>query len=316
VFLDSSEMAQLRGKMLICLWLTAWLIAACSAAAVAEPAVSSKASSLNSAVQPVDAEDVGVSKGSEKQRESHALRSDTASYASYITAPASAPVQAAAPLPAPAPTSAALPAVPAAASTSLYPALQRQPTTQNQQPLPVPIYSNPQDTTMGYVYYYLPQAEKYYPKLKDLIPYIRSLSPFMARAWPSMRQVADRTFDIGSALGLVVLAPALLISSVLFLIFIVFLLAFPAVSAFGKRRMGRDLSGLEDPEELFDFDQFLPADQSRKLATLAARVEQMLESYMVALKSDSCLERVSCEAGHISNRFGDRIGRISEPIVK
>jgi hypothetical protein len=311
-------MAQLRGKMLICLWLAASFIAACSAAAVAEPAVSSKASSLNSAVQPVDAEDVGVSKGSEKQRESHALRSDTASYTSYITAPASVPVQAAAPLPAPAPTSAAaLPAVSAAAaSTSLYPALQRQPTSQNQQPLPVPIYSNPQDTTMGYVYYYLPQAEKYYPKLKDLIPYIRSFSPFMARAWPTMRQVADRTFDIGSALGLVVLAPALLISSVLFLIFIVFLLAFPAVSAFGKRRMGRDLSGLEDPDQLFDFDQFLPAEQSRKLATLAARVEQMLESYMVALKSDSCLERVSCEAGHISNRFGDRIGRISEPIVK
>ena len=293
-------MNQFRRKMLIVLWLTASLAAIGSAAAVAEPAISSKSSPLNSAVQPVD--DV-VSKGTEKQRESHALRSDTASYASYITAPATVQVQAAAPLPAPAPTASALPAVSAA---SLYSAPQRQ------QPVPVPVYSNPQDTTMGYVYYYLPQAQKYYPKLKDLVPYIRSFTPYMARAWPTMRQVADRTFDIGSALGLVVLAHALLISSVLFLVFVLFLLAFPAVSAFGKRRMGRDLSGLEDPEQTFDFDQFLPAEQSRKLATLAARVEQMLESYIVALKSDSCLERVSCEAGHISNRFG----RLSEPIVR
>lgn len=218
-----------------------------------------------------------------KEREGHALRAGTDSYLT-APAPALAPVLAAS---APSP-----PAGPPA-------------------PIPHPIHGNAAETTMGYVYYYLPTVERYYPKLKDLMPYFRSLRPIARRAWPAMRQAADRTLDIGSAFGLVILAPALLISSVLFLVFIVFLLLFPAVSAFGKRRMGRDLSGIEDPDSQFDFEQFLPPEQSRKLAVLAATVDGYLEAYKRSLTSDSCLQKFSCEAGLMTNR----LGRIVEPIV-
>ena len=262
-------MARLSIKSLFCLCLATSIIAACSAAAAADPAIDSKPALQNSA-EPVE---------KSNNRESHALKSDV-SYANYLKSPApSAPVN-------------------------------------SQQPaIPVPHYSNPHDTTMGYVYYYLPQTistvEKYYPKMKDLIPYVKSYGKAAARVWPGMRQMADRTFDITSALGLVLVAPILLVSSILFLGFIVILFLFPAVSAFGKRRMGRDLSGLDGDNDVFDFDQFLPAEQSRTLASFAAKVDNVLENYMRAFKSDTCLERFSCEAGQITSR----LGKYTEPVI-
>lgn len=274
-------MARLSGKRLLGLLLVASMMAACSAAAAAEPAVDSKPAVINSA-QSVEKGDI--------QRESHALKSD-ASYANYLKPPT-------VPAPVPAPVAPPTPAVHSAPSPADH-------------PVPVPLYSNPHETTMGYVYYYLPTVEKYYPKLRDLMPYFKRYEKMASRAWPAMRQMADRTFDVTSAVGLVLLAPALLISSVLFLGFIVILFLFPAVSAFGKRRMGRDLSGVEDHNEVFDFDSFLPAEQSRTLASLAARVDNILENYMRAFQSDTCLERFSCEAGQITNR----LGKWTEPIV-
>lgn len=266
------KMARLSGKRLFCLLLVASMMAACSAAAAADPAIDSKPSAHNSAK--------AVEK--DENRESHSLKSDV-SYANYLKPPI---------VPAPVPAPALPQAAPAAHS------------------IPVPVYSNPHETTMGYVYYYLPQTvEKYYPKFRDLMPFLKK--KIASRAWPVMRQAADRTFDLTSAVGLVLLAPALLISSILFLGFMVILFIFPAVSAFGRRRMGRDLSAVDDNNEVFDFDSFLPPEQSRTLASLAARVDNVLENYMRALKSDTCLERFSCEAGQITSRFG----KFTEPII-
>lgn len=278
-------MARLSGKSLLCLLWSASIIAACSAAAAADPAVDSKPASLNSA-EPVE---------KNNNRESHALKSDI-SYTNFLKPPT---------VPSPTPVSVPTPAVPVIS----------QPAIPASHSIPVPHYSNPQDTTMGYVYYYLPQTistvEKYYPKIKDLMPYVKSYGKAAARVWPGMRQMADRTFDITSAVGLVLLAPVMLVSAVLFLGFIVILFLFPAVSAFGKRRMGRDLSGLEEDNDVFDFDRFLPAEQSRTLASLAAKVDNVLENYMRALKSDTCLERFSCEAGQITSR----LGKFTEPVI-
>lgn len=279
-------MSRFSGKYLICFALLATsMVAICSAAAAADPAINSKPTLLNSA-EPV------VEKKKSENRESHALKSDD-SYANYLKTPTVAN---------------SLPA-----STQAVAASQPvpQPLVPSAHPVPVPVYSNPHETTMGYVYYYLPTVEKYYPKLKDLMPYVKHYGKMASRAWPSMRQAADRTFDITSAIGLVLLAPVMIISSVLFLGFIIVLFLFPAVSAFGRRRMGRDLSAVEDDNEVFDFQQFLPADQSRAFASLAARVEGMLDNYRRALKSDTCLERVSCEAGQITSRFG----KYAEPII-
>lgn len=273
----------MSAKWLLCALLATSMAASCWAAAAADPAIHSKPSKINSA-EPAEVK--------EGKRESHALRSD-ASYLDYVRPPKALPKEA----------TVALPPIPLA---PLPPA-----NLHHQRPIPTPIHSNPNETTMGFVYYYLPQTDKY-QKLKDLWPYFRSFERMAARAWPSVRKAADRTFDIGSALSLVVLAPVLLVSSVLFLVFMVVLFFFPAVSAFGKRRMGRDLSGLDDPDKAFDFDQFLPAEQSRTFATLAARVDNMLESYRQALGSDTCMERLSCEAGQITSRFG----KMTQPIIK
>ena len=84
--------------------------------------------------------------------------------------------------------------------------------------------------------------------------------------------MADRTFDITSALGLVLLAPIMLLFRIRFLGFIVIIYLFPAVSAVGKRRMGR----LDRDND--DFDRFLPAEQSRTLASIAAKVDNELEN--------------------------------------
>ena len=259
-------------RLLFCSLLTAWSVTACWAAAAIDP----KVHSIN----------VDSVRTDNKQRQGHALRSDTASYSSYLTAPAP---------PVPAPLAPA-PSAPVP-SSSLLP---------SHHPMPISYGGNPADTTMGYVYYYLPTVEKYYPKLRDLVPYMRrSWGPIASRASSVLHQATDRTFDLGAAVSLVLLAPALLISSMFFLVFIVFLLAYPAVAAFGKRRMGRDLSGMDDPDQTFDFDKFLPPEESRKLATLAARVEEYLETYKKALKSDPCLEKFSCEAGQLTSRLGN-----------
>ncbi|KAI9555183.1 hypothetical protein GHT06_017698 [Daphnia sinensis] len=281
-------------RNLLCVLLAASMIAACSAAAAADPALDSKPALQNSADH---SEKI-------KSRESHALKSE-ASYANYLKSPA-APA-APSPVPATLPPPVAGVSFPSRASPAVHP---------SSHPIPVPaLYSNPHETTMGYVYYYLPQvAEKYYPKLKDLMPYVKNYGHSLSRFWknmPSMRHMADRTFDITSAVGLVLLAPVMLISSILFLGFIVILFLFPAVSAFGRRRMGRDLSGVEDLNEVFDFDRFLPAEQSRRLASLAARVDNVLDNYMRALKSDTCLEKFSCQAGHMTSR----LGKFTEPII-
>lgn len=282
-------MDRLPRNGLLCLLLAASMIAACSAAAAADPAIDSKPALKNSA-EPFE----------KKSRESHALKSE-ASYTNYLKSPA-----APSPVPATLPPPVAGISFPSPVSSAVHP---------SSHPIPVPaLYSNPQETTMGYVYYYLPQvAEKYYPKLKDLMPYVKNYGHSLSRFWqniPSMRHMADRTFDVTSAVGLVLLAPVMLISSILFLGFIVVLFLFPAVSAFGRRRMGRDLSGVED-NEVFDFDRFLPAEQSRKLASLAARVDNILDNYMRALKSDNCLEKFSCQAGQMTSR----LGKFTEPLI-
>ena len=288
-------MARLSRNGFLYLLLAASMTVTCYAAAAADPAVDSKPALQNFA-EP--AEKV-------KSRESHALKSDV-SYTNYLKAPSVQP-----PTPVALSASAAGVSFPSVAQPVVQPAVH--PASHS---IPVPaLYSDPQETTMGYVYYYLPQvAEKYYPKLKDLMPYVKHYGYAASRAWqnmPSMRQMADRTFDITSAIGLVLLAPVMLISSVLFLGFIVILFFFPAVSAFGRRRMGRDLSAVEDLNEVFDFDRFLPPEQSRTLASLAARVDDVLDNYMRVFKSDSCLEKFSCQAGQMTSR----LGKITEPII-
>lgn len=262
----------MKCQWLVCLLVIVSVVAGGSAEALAS--VDEK-SSANQVGEPADL------KG--QHRESHAMKSDV-SYSNYA----------------------------AAVEPNYHPS-----------PIPHPIpassyTSNPNDTTMGFVYYYLPTVEKYYPKIKDLVPYIKSLAhyePLARRAWAALpkmpvRRATDRTFSVGSIITLGLLIPVLLVSTVGFLVFVITLFFFPALAAFGKRRrMGRSIES--DPSE-FDFEQFIPATQSRALANLAARVDNMVDSYMRTLRSEGCLERISCQAGQITNR----LGKYTNPIIE
>merc|ERR1712071_341201 len=52
--------------------------------------------------------------------------------------------------------------------------------------------------------------------------------------------------------------------------------------------------------------------QSRALVQLAARVDDMVESYAKTMKSEGCLERLSCHAGQITSR----LGKFTRPVVE
>ena len=96
-----------------CLCLAASVIAVCSAAVAADPAVDSKPF-LHNSIEPIE---------KSNNRESHALKSDV-SYANYLKSVLS-------------PTPASLPA-------SSAPVNSEQPDS-----IPFPHYSSPSDTTMG-----------------------------------------------------------------------------------------------------------------------------------------------------------------------
>ena len=189
-------------------------------------------------------------------------------------------------------------------------------------------YSTPETTSynnldeyMSSFYHKKPKvAEKYSSKLKNLMPYIKSrgnAADIASRIWqniPSRHEIVDRTIGAITskltAIGLIFLSPIILVTAVLFVAFAGILFLFPAVSAFGRRRVGRDLS-VEDLNHVFDFDRFLPPEQSRTLASFAARLDSVLDTYMNYYKNDSCLERYSCEAGQMTSRWGKFI----EPII-
>ncbi|XP_046436794.1 uncharacterized protein LOC124188300 isoform X3 [Daphnia pulex] len=170
------------------------------------------------------------------------------------------------------------------------------------------------------------QAEKYSSKLKNRMPI--NLKPHVAvaasRVWrtiPSRSEIADRAaFGIFTTLQNL-LTPDLFIFGPIFLVaFVLTLLVnfFFGLTPVGRRRVGRNLSSIdklsiaEDLNEIFDFDIFLPAGQSRNLASLSARLDRMLDAYRTAYKDDTCMEKYSCQAG---GQMTSRIGRLTEPII-
>jgi hypothetical protein len=164
------------------------------------------------------------------------------------------------------------------------------------------------------------QAEKYSSKLKNLMPI--NLKPHVAvaasRVWrtiPSRSEIADRdrvTFGTITTL-LNLLIPALISLPILLVAFVILMVRnfFSGIAQVGRRRVGRNLSIAEDLNEVFDFDLFLPAGQSRNLASLSAHLDRMLDAYRTAYKDDTCMEKYSCQAGQMTSR----IDRFTEPII-
>lgn len=164
-------------------------------------------------------------------------------------------------------------------------------------------------------------AEKYSSKLKNRMPI--NLKPHVAvaasRVWrtiPSRSEIADKTgFGIITTTLQNLLNPYLYIFGPIFLAasILALLLNFLFnITPAGRRRVGRNLSIAEDLNEVFDFDLFSPAEQSKYLASLSARLDRMLDAYMIAYKDDTCMEKYSCQAG---GQMTSRIGRLTEPII-
>jgi len=245
-----------------CQWFICLLIVA-SVVANSEAQALASVDDKSSTNQIVEAVD---SQG--QQRESHDMKSDD-TYLNYAAAPGSVP--------------------------DYYPSSLPQPI------LAPSFSSNPNDTTMGFVYYYLPTVEKYYPKFRDLLPYLKSLfghDPMARKA--IVRRAADRKLTVVSrnlSQYLTSFFPLFgLITTVLgYLAIIIVLISDPSYrgSRFGRRVESE-------------------SSQSRALVQLAARVDDMVESYAKTMKSEGCLERLSCHAGQITSR----LGKFTSPVVE
>lgn len=276
-------------ECLLFVFLATSVITSCLATPVGDPALNSKLSSKNP-VEPVKRL---------RSREGQALQSEV-SYANYFPVPTHRY-----------PT-------PAFMSSGIsYPPFDQPSTYGNFYPVPAPaLYHNPHQVPVTPPFENLAHvAEKYYPTFNDLAPYLKSPGNIASRVWqkiPPVRQIADRTIKaISSVVGLTVIVPAIILTAVLFVAFLAILSLFPAVSAFGRRDFGRDWSTLNELNDILHFDRFLPLQQSRALASLAARVDGVLETYMDGIKSDACLERYSCEAGKMTSR----LGKFTEPVI-
>lgn len=287
-FYFSLQMALLTRKCLLCLILAMSLVSSCLA--TADAASDSKASSKNS-VPPLKRL---------RSRAGQAIQSEV-SYANYYPLPAHQ-------YPTPALVSPGI----------AYPSFHQPSIYGNYYPAPAPpAYHNPHQAPVTTPPYeaLASVAEKYYPTFNELIPYMQSPGNIASRVWqkiPPVRQIADRTLNaITSVIGITVIAPALILTLILFAAFVAILNLFPAVSAFGRRDIGHQLFGLNDLNEVFHFDRFLPFQQSRALASLAARVGSVLDTYMDVFKSDTCLERYSCEAGKMTSW----IDKFTEPLI-
>jgi len=287
-------MARLSGNWLLCLLLAALLTTACSALASTDPALDSKPASKSS-LNPVE---------NIKNQKGHALQSD-ASYANYVNYP----------------TAQQYPTPLALSNSVAYPSFQESIHPDAYSIPDAALYSN-LDEYMNSFHYKMPKVvEKYTTKIKALMPYIKpygNAAAAASRVWqniPSRSEIADRAFGVLSggltAIGLTIISPIIAVTAALFVAFSVILILFPAVSAFGRRRVGRDLFSVKDLNEDFDFDRFLLPQQSKTLALLAARLDSVLDTYMTAYKDDTCLERYYCEVGRMANR----LGKFTEPII-
>jgi hypothetical protein len=150
-----------------------------------------------------------------------------------------------------------------------------------------------------------------------LKPHVAVAASRVWRTIPSRSEIADRdrvTFGTITTL-LNLLIPALISLPILLVAFVILMVRnfFSGIAQVGRRRVGRNLSIAEDLNEVFDFDLFLPAGQSRNFASLSARLDRMLDAYRTAYKDDTCMEKYSCQAG---GEMTSRIGRLMSPLSR
>lgn len=156
-------------------------------------------------------------------------------------------------------------------------------------------------------------TKKYSSKLKNLMPYLKphgNAAVAASRYIPSKREIVDIIATDSSLFGpelsnlissnILVFGPVVVAYFIGVFILRKFGIPFPGIATSRRRRMDRNLDVAEDLNEVFGFDNFVTAEQSRNLALLAARLDSVLETYPenVYMK-DTCLEKYPCQAGRM-----------------
>ncbi|EFX89879.1 hypothetical protein DAPPUDRAFT_309494 [Daphnia pulex] len=156
-------------------------------------------------------------------------------------------------------------------------------------------------------------TEKYSSKLKNLMSYLKpegNAAVAASRYIPNKREIVDIIATDNSLFGpelsnlissnILVFGPVVVTFFVGVFILRKFGIPFPGIATSRRRRMDRNLDVAEDLNEVFGFDNFVTAEQSRNLALLAARLDSVLETYPknVYMK-DTCLEKYPCQAGRM-----------------
>jgi hypothetical protein len=159
-------------------------------------------------------------------------------------------------------------------------------------------------------------TEIYSSQLKNLMPYLKpqgnAAAVAASRNIPSKREIVDIIATDNSLFGpelsnlissnILVFGPVVVAFFTGVFILRKFGIPFPGIAASRRRRMDRNFDVAEDFNEVFGFDNFVTAEQSRNLALLAARLDSVLETYPknVYMK-DTCLEKYPCQAGRMKS---------------
>ncbi len=156
-------------------------------------------------------------------------------------------------------------------------------------------------------------TEKYSSRLKNLMPYLKphgNAAVAGSRYIPSKREIVDIIATDNSLFGpelsnlissnILVFGPVVVAFFIGVFILRKFGVPFPGIATSRRRRMDWNLDVAEDLNEVFGFDNFVTAEQSRNLALLAAQLDSVLETYPknVYMK-DTCLEKYPCQAGRM-----------------
>lgn len=156
-------------------------------------------------------------------------------------------------------------------------------------------------------------TEKYSSQLKNRMPNLKphgNAAVAASRYIPGKREIVDIIATDNSLFGpelsnlissnILVFGPVVVAFFTGVFILRKFGIPFPGIAASRRRRMDRNFDVAEDLNEVFGFDHFVTAEQSRNLALLAARLDSVLETYPknVYMK-DTCLEKYPCQAGRM-----------------
>lgn len=174
--------------------------------------------------------------------------------------------------------------------------------------------SDPLETAIGYVYYYVPTAENYLPKydakkmLEPAMSYVMSHMPdvrsyMRTLVMPRLRRMVENNGERLQGYSNNVVSMIAGLASTAGVV-----ATFPALAGRKKREISNEIDESPIMNELAPL-----VFEHEVLEMLGKHVDKILKSYMQVLAQPECAERFMCESGDMTNKLG---GSALKPILK